>query len=203
MQIKNAPFSFMSYFYGMIRPIKLFKMRQTFLLITALACTQFVSGQKLPNQPATDTANAGAPYMRYPTVPPFRLLKLDSTTYLTKDDLRKNRQTMVMYFSPDCEHCKHQTEAILADFKDFRDIEIVMATYQPFTEMKEFNEHYKIFEHPNILIGRDEQFRLPPFYKIRNLPYLALYDKKGNLITTFEGNQKAEDLIKAFTTAGH
>jgi thioredoxin-related protein len=193
----------MSYFYSMIRSIKLFKMRQTILLITALAVCQFVSAQKLPNQPATDTANASAPFMRYPTVPPFRLLKLDSTTYLTKDDLHKNRKTLVMYFSPDCEHCKHQTEAILADFKDFRDIEIVMATYQPFSEMKEFNEHYKIYEHPNILIGRDEQFRLPPFYKIKSLPYLALYDRKGNLITTFEGTQKTEDLIKAFTTASH
>lgn len=190
----------MKYFYSMIRSIKLFKMRQIFLLITALACSQILSAQKLPNQPATDTANAGAPFMRYPTIPPFRLLKLDSATYLTKDDLHKNRKTIVMYFSPDCEHCKHQTEAILADFKDFRDIEIVMATYQPFSEMKQFNEHYKIYEHPNILIGRDEHFILPPFYKIRNLPYLALYDKKGNLITTFEGTQKTDDLIRAFTT---
>jgi thiol-disulfide isomerase/thioredoxin len=193
----------MSYFYSMIRSIKLVKMRQTSLLITALALSHFVSAQKLPNRPATDTANASAPYMRYPTVPPFRLLKLDSATYLTKDDLRKNRQTMVMYFSPDCEHCKHQTEAILADFKNFKDIEIVMATYQPFSEMKEFNEHYKIYEHPNILIGRDEQFRLPPFFKIKNLPYLALYDRKGNLITTFEGTQKTEDLLKAFSAARH
>jgi thioredoxin-related protein len=190
----------MKYFYSMVRSIKLFKMRQIFLLITALASSQFLSAQTLPNQPATDTANASAPFMRYPTIPPFRLLKLDSATYLTKDDLHKNRKTIVMYFSPDCEHCKHQTEAILADFKDFRDIEIVMATYQPFSEMKQFNEHYKIYEHPNILIGRDEHFILPPFYKIRNLPYLALYDKKGNLITTFEGTQKTDDLIRAFTT---
>jgi thioredoxin-related protein len=173
-------------------------MKHAFLAVAALTICQFVSAQKLPNQPATDSANASAPFMRYPTIPPFRLLKLDSATYLTKDDLHKNRRTMVMYFSPDCEHCKHQTEAILADFKDFKDIEIVMATYQPFSEIKEFNEHYKIYEHPNILIGRDEQFRLPPFYKIRNLPYLALYDKKGNLITTFEGTQKTDTLINAF-----
>jgi thiol-disulfide isomerase/thioredoxin len=178
-------------------------MRQIFLVVTALACFQFVSAQQLPNQPATDTSNASAPFMRYPTIPPFHLLKLDSSTYLTKDDLRKNRKTMVIFFSPTCEHCKHQTEAILADFKDFKDIEIVMATFQPFTEMKEFDEHYKIYEHPNILIGRDEHFILPPFYKIKNLPYLALYDRKGNLITTFEGTQKTDDLIKAFSTAGH
>jgi thioredoxin-related protein len=80
----------------------------------------------------------------------------------------------------------------------FKDIEIVMATYQPFEEMKAFNAHYRIFEHANIKLGRDEKFFLAPFYKIRNLPYLALYDKKGNLITTFEGNQKADTILNAF-----
>ena len=60
------------------------------------------------------------------------------------------------------------------------------------------NTHYRLFEHPNIKLGRDEKFFLAPFYKIRNLPYLALYDKKGNLITTFEGTQKVETIVKAF-----
>lgn len=189
-------------------------MKKPFLAVLALAFCYAVSAQQqqqpaqpqpataagLANQPATDPANASAPFMRFPTIPPFHLLKLDSATYLTKDDLRKNRRTIVMFFSPDCEHCKHQTEAILADFKDFKDIEIVMATYQPFSEMKDFNEHYKIYDHPNIQIGRDEKFVLPPFYKIRNLPYLALYDKKGNLITTFEGTQKVDTLLSAFNS---
>ncbi len=202
--------------------IKLFfetiKMKKAFLSILALAFCHILSAQQPPaqqapaqqppakqglaNQPATDPANAQAPFMRYPTLPPFRLLKLDSSTYLTKDDVKKNRRTIVMFFSPDCEHCKHQTEAILADFKKFRDIEIVMATYQPFEELKEFNTHYKIYEHPNIKIGRDEKFFLPPFYKIRNLPYLALYDKKGQLITTFEGTQKVDTIMNAFNEKG-
>jgi thioredoxin-related protein len=173
-------------------------MKTVYLAILALALGHVASAQKLPNQPATDSANANAPFMRFPTIPPLHLLKLDSASYLTKDDIKKNRKTIIMFFSPDCEHCKHQTENILADFKDFKDIEIVMATYQPFSEMKDFNTHYRIFDHDNILMGRDEKFALPPFYRIRNLPYLALYDKKGNLITTFEGAQKADTILDAF-----
>ena len=173
-------------------------MKTVYLAILALALGHAASAQKLPNQPATDSANANAPFMRFPTIPPIHLLKLDSASYLSKDDIKKNRKTIIMFFSPDCEHCKHQTEAILADFKDFKDIEIVMATYQPFSEMKDFNTHYRIFDHPNIHLGRDEKYTLPPFYRIRNLPYLALYDKKGKLITTFEGTQKVETLLDAF-----
>jgi len=180
----------MEYFYS---------MKKAFLVVLTIACCRILYAQPIkPNQPATDSSNAQAPFMRFPTLPPFHLLKLDSSTYLTKDDVKKNRKAIVMYFSPDCEHCKHEIENFLGSWDKFKDIEIVMATYQPFSEMKEFNEHYKIYQHPNILIGRDEKFFLPPFYKIHNLPYLALYDKKGNLITTFEGTQKVETILNAF-----
>jgi hypothetical protein len=64
--------------------------------------------------------------------------------------------------------------------------------------MKEFYRYYRIAEYPNIKMGRDEKYVLPPFYKMHNLPFLALYDKKGNLITTFEGNQDIHKLLKAF-----
>ena len=170
--------------------------------LLSIAILVFSSTALLAQQPAQqaapDQASNQAPYLRFPTIPPFHLLRLDSTTYLTKEDLKKNRRTIIMYFSPDCDHCKHQTESILQDFSKFKDIEIIMATYQPFEELKEFNTHYRIFEHPNMKLGRDEKFFLPPFYKIRNLPYLALYDKKGNLITTFEGTQKIDVILAAF-----
>lgn len=179
-------------------------MKKAFLIASALICTHFLSVQSASAQQSAQPAQQQppaeqqAPYLRYPTLPPFHLLKLDSTTYLTKDDIKKHHRTIVMFFSPDCDHCKHQTESILANYKKFKDIEIVMATYQPFTELKEFNTHYRIFEHPNIMLGRDEKFFLAPFYKIRNLPFLALYDKKGDLVTTFEGTQKPETLLNAF-----
>ncbi len=160
----------------------------------------FVSAQLAPVPQATPPPPppADAPYQKSPTVPPFRLLKADSANYVTKDDLKKNHPTLIMYFSPDCEHCKHQTENILADFSKFKDIEIVMATYQPFDEMKVFITHYNLTEYPNIKIGRDEKFFLAPFFRIRNLPYLALYDKKGDLITTFEGTQTAATILGGF-----
>ncbi len=179
-------------------------MKKIFLAIAILIFSSSLFAQQTATaqSPAADQANAEPPFKRFPTLPPFHLLKLDSSTYLTKEDVKKNRRTIIMYFSPDCDHCKHQTESILADFSKFKDIEIIMATYQPFEELKEFNAHYRMAEHPNIKMGRDEKFFLPPFYKIRNLPYLALYDKKGNLVTTFEGAQKIDTILAAFDKKG-
>jgi thiol-disulfide isomerase/thioredoxin len=136
-------------------------------------------------------------YKRYPTIPPFTLVQTDSTQ-LTKQDLPKHKQTLVMFFSPDCNHCQHQTEDMLADIDKLKNIEIVMATYQPFEEMVAFYKKYALNKYSNIKLGRDDKYFLPPFFRMQSLPYLALYDKKGKLVTTFEGNVKVDKLVKAF-----
>jgi thiol-disulfide isomerase/thioredoxin len=139
-----------------------------------------------------------APYLKNPGIPPFRLLEVDSVHYITKDDIKKNRKVLFMFFSPECEHCKHQIQDILADFSKFKDIEIVMATFQPFDEMLSFYNYYRIADHPNILMGRDEKYMLPPFYRMQSLPFLALYDKKGQFIKRFEGNQNVDMILMSF-----
>ena len=133
-----------------------------------------------------------------PIVPPFHILKVDSSSFYTNSDLRKHRQTMIMYFSPECDHCKHQTKDLIASMDKFKDIEIVMATYFPFPEMKQFYENFHIANYPNIKLGRDENYQLPSHYIIHSLPFLALYDKKGKLLVTYEGNQKIDTLLDAF-----
>lgn len=138
------------------------------------------------------------PYLKNPTIPPFRLLEVDSVHVITKENIKKNRRVLLVFFSPECEHCKHQMRDILADFSKFKDIEIVMATFQPFEQMQAFYNNFRIVDHPNILMGRDEKYMLPPYYRMQSLPYLALYDKKGNYITHFEGNQKVDTILNAF-----
>jgi len=160
------------------------------VLVIALSFQNLRAQATDPSQPA---------YLRFPTIPPFKLLKVDSTTWITKDDIKKNRRTIIIFFSPECEHCKHQMRDILADFDKFKDIEIVMATYQPFGEMRDFYNYFRIGDHPNIKMGRDEKYVLPPYYKMQSLPYIALYDKNGNYITHFEGNQKVETILTAFS----
>src|SRR5581483_7351686 len=111
-------------------------MKRLFAVVLVLLATLTYTKAQTPTEP---------PFKRFPTIPPFHLLKLDSNTYLTRDDIKKHHRTIIMFFSPDCDHCKHQTEDILAVAPEFKDIEIVMATYQPFDELKEFNIHYRIY----------------------------------------------------------
>jgi len=138
------------------------------------------------------------PYKRFPTVPPLKLLLLDSTSYFTKDDLKKNKPVLIIVFNPDCEHCKHETEEIINNIDSLKNIQIIMATMMPFDLMKSFYEKYDLHRFQNITVGKDVQYTLPSFYQMHFMPYLAMYNKKGNLLATFEGSMKIEDLIHTF-----
>lgn len=138
-----------------------------------------------------------AGYLRFPTIPPFTLLKADSTT-ITRDDLVRHKKTLVMFFSPGCDHCKHQTKDLLANMDKFKDVEILMATYQPMEEIQAFYNDFHLENYPNIKLGRDTKYFFVPFYKISNLPFLALYNNKGKLLTTFEGTTPVNKLLEGF-----
>ena len=137
-------------------------------------------------------------YKRFPTVPPFNLLQTDSVSFFTKNNLKKNKPVLVILFNPECDHCKHETEEIINHIKELKKVQIVMATMAQYSQMKDFYLKYKLGEFSNIKVGQDFQYMLPSFYRVHSLPYLAMYDRKGNLLTTFEGSMKIDDLINVF-----
>lgn len=151
-----------------------------------------LSGSLLAN-----AQNEEPPYKKNPTIPEFSLLQVDSSSLFSKGDM-KQQPTIIMYFSPTCDHCLKQWDDMV-QFKDqLKDIQIVMATYEQFDEMKDFYQKKQVAAYPNIKMGRDTKFTLVPFYRMRSLPYQALYDKNGKLITTFEGNVTIQKLVEAF-----
>jgi thioredoxin-related protein len=162
-------------------------MKKIALAVCALLITLSVLAQQ--NPPAEKTNS--------PIIPVFHVLKVDSSGYFTNNDLKKHRETIIMYFSPECDHCKHQTKDLLESMDQFKNVEILMASYFSLKEIKEFYEKFEIAKYPNIKMGRDEQYKIPPNYNMHSFPFLALYDKKGKLVATFEGNQKPATLLDA------
>ena len=136
-------------------------------------------------------------YRKNKSIPSFELQLTDNAVF-TKVSLKKNTPLILMYFSPTCDHCIHQTEAMLKRMKDLSKFQIVMATYQPIEDLREFNKKYQLKKYPNITTGRDTKYALPPFFEIRNFPYLAFYDKKGVLLSIFEGTLAVDDVLERF-----
>jgi len=138
------------------------------------------------------------PYKRFPTVPPLKLLLTDSSTIFTDKDLKKNTALFFILFSPDCEHCKKETEELIDKIDSFKKIQIVMATFMPVTDMKKFYDSYKLDRFSNITVGYDTQKILSTFYRISYTPFLAFYDKKGNLIEGIQGGLPILKVLEYF-----
>ena len=135
-------------------------------------------------------------YKRFPTFPPVKLLLPDSVSYFTKNDLKKKSAVMLMVFSPTCEHCQHETEEIIKNIDQFKGIQIIMATMMPFDSMMSFRKRYQLSHFDNIIMGQDMQFFLPSFYMMHNLPFLAFYNRKKELISVFEGSMPVEKALE-------
>lgn len=148
------------------------------------------------NGMAQQDASAIPSYKKFPNVPPFKLLLTDSVTTLTKENLSKKKPTMIMLFSPDCDHCKHETEELIKRINDFNNVQIIMATPMAFDKMKEYYNHYGLSKYKNIKMGKDSNFMLPVFFNIRSFPFLAFYNKKQELISVFEGSMPMDKVLK-------
>ena len=134
-------------------------------------------------------------YLRFPTIPQFTVYRAPDSTAFSREDLHKKRNTIFIIFSPDCEHCQRETQMLTENISKFKNTQIVMVTYLPYEEMIAFYHQYKIADYPQITMARDTKFFFPVFFKVRNLPSIFIYDKKGNFKKAFEGDVKPETIL--------
>ena len=136
-------------------------------------------------------------YLRFPIVPSFKLINIADSSIFTKDNLKKKKATVIMMFSPDCEHCQAETKALTEKINLFKKAQIVMVSPIDFYYMKEFYNEYKIADFSNITMGRDPAYFLGTFYKVRSFPSIFVYDKKGKLVNSFIGSTPVEEIAAA------
>ena len=136
------------------------------------------------------------PYQRFPDLPPIQILLSDSSTMYTKAQIPQGKPVLFMIFSPDCSHCQHETEEVIAHMDELKNVQIVMITFHPLYMMKNFISDYGLSKYPNIVVGKDIYYITTSFYDIRNIPYLAMYNKKGKLIEGFEGSLPIPKVIE-------
>src|SRR5579864_2134147 len=111
-----------------------------------------------------------------PHLPFFNLLLSDSITRLNTAMIPEGKPTILLYFSPDCEHCQHETESLLHSMDSLKKIHFYFITTDSFDRMRVFYQHYKIHNYPNITIGRDYRFFFPNHFGSPVPPYLVIYD---------------------------
>lgn len=67
----------------------------------------------------------------------------------------KRKQLLLVLFSPDCDHCQHEAEQIVARKEDLCDTHIIMATTFPIIRINEFAEKYGLDKMENVVMAKD------------------------------------------------
>jgi thiol-disulfide isomerase/thioredoxin len=144
-----------------------------FILLPALAYLQ----------PSTD---ANAPYYQNIGYPNLKLRLTDSITIFTKEDLPKDKTIVIIFFSPDCEHCQAEATQLLQKKDSLSNLFMVWNAnmVDDFGHVKEFYNKYKLNTLSNVVLGKEVDYYLPLHYRIEITPYAAVY-KNGKLFAEF------------------
>lgn len=181
-------FSSLQFFISFIKNLL---MKKLLLIVTSFFI--FYSGFSQTNA-ATDKR---PDYLSNPSIPDFTIYKAPDSTAFTNEDLKKKEATLLMIFSPECGHCQTETRELLKDINHFKNTQIVMITWLPYTEMISFYHDFKIAEHPQITIGWDKKDFFLPYYHVQSYPELVVYDKHGKYVKSFSGSINLEDVWEA------
>jgi len=127
--------------------------------------------------------------------PSFNILLADSTTRLNTDTIKEGSPIVLLYFSPDCEHCQKETEQILHHMDSLKEARFYFVTNDPFDRLRTFKGYYKLDRFPNVTLGRDEDFFLLRHFKGAYPPYLVLYDRQKRQRAAYQGDTPVDTII--------
>jgi len=129
-------------------------------------------------------------------IPPYHILNTDSV-YVTPAALKKNKPVMIIYFSPDCNHCQRLMYDMKPKMKAFKKLQMVMITWVQYKAIKKFYRDFGLSAYPNITVGTEGYtYLVQKYYHVINTPYIAFYDGKGKLVKTFDKEPKLDELVK-------
>jgi len=118
-------------------------------------------------------------------VPPFTILLTDRS-YFGYKDLQKNKALILIYFAPECDHCRDFIKKLTGRMGELKKTQIIMVSHVPLRSLQQFYKDFKLDQHPNVKVGTEgNAFLIPAYFKIVKFPFTALFDKHGKLVATF------------------
>jgi peroxiredoxin len=128
------------------------------------------------------------------TLPSFSILLMDSTTKINMNNV-EGRPAVVFILYPYCPFCRAQTEAIVKNISNLKDIDFYIVSNSPFQMVKAYAKRFQLQNYSNITVGQDYENLLSSYYKVSAVPFMAIYDKRKKLKQAVLGDVSI-DLIK-------
>lgn len=130
------------------------------------------------------------------TLPAFKM-KLSNGKIFSSSEVSHKKPLIIIYFAPDCEHCQILMNGIFKKINEFKNAEILMATFESDAAVAGFVKQYQTAKYPNIKVGTEiPVFFFRKYYQLEHTPFTALFDKNQKLIISYKDYTSVDDLIK-------
>jgi thioredoxin-related protein len=139
------------------------------------------------------------PYLKDSTIIDFTITLTDSTDF-TKSMIPAGRPVVIVYFSPDCSHCQLTAHEFEEKKTAFSNVFFIWVSYLAMDKIKTFADEYHMTGKENIRIGRDANYTIPGYYKVKYTPFIAVYNTAGILLQTYDGGTEPETILNLLHT---
>lgn len=106
------------------------------------------------------------------------------------------QQTIIILFSPDCEHCQYEAKEIRKHIKEFGDTKILMISSDDSLSIKKFANYYQLNALANVQFLYLPKEKIFETFASASVPRILIYNREGNLVKDFKGEIKIEKLLK-------
>ncbi|MEO6637388.1 MAG: redoxin domain-containing protein [Ginsengibacter sp.] len=129
------------------------------------------------------------------TLPSFQIQETNGKV-INSRSLVNDKPLVVIYFSPDCDHCTTLLKSVFSKIAFFKKATILLVSFRPLNELSLFEKEYQTAKYKNIIVGIEQPvFFLRNLYNLESTPFTALYDKKGKLIISYKKDTPLDDLL--------
>jgi hypothetical protein len=151
----------------------------------------------LITQNCTAQADSADYYKAFLTLPSFKIHTIPDSSAYTNNNLDKHKPIVIMFFSPDCEHCQHEAQELVANKEVLKDVPILMLSIFNMQDIINFYDKYNLKEMPNVTVGQDYNFNLGVKFKMQTFPAMYVYNEDRKIVKAFVGNVSVSKILNA------
>ncbi len=128
-------------------------------------------------------------------LPPFRIMQSNNKVFKA-EDLPMGKPIVMIYFSPECDHCHILMKDLLKRMSNFNKASIVMITHLPLSSVASFVKKYNLNKYSNVYVGTEgSTFFIKNYYKITEMPFMVLHTKNGDQVKLFREEGALPQLV--------
>lgn len=124
------------------------------------------------------------------TLPEFSIFSLDGKEF-TEKNIIKDCYSYIIYFNPTCSHCQVAFENLNSIADQLRNADVILYPVSANTKDKtvEFFDEYapEIKDLDNMVILRDDNYKLADILFVGGFPESFLYDKNNKFVKVYKG----------------